>query len=181
MSLGARGLPGVALLCPPLPTRSPSPTSRHQKPAGWLCPRHGSGQEKGIFCELWAWSLLMPISVSACLELQGQQASVILVAKGSGLETLRMWDKSQSQRGGILSLNGEEMGFHSSSMGPCSLEGRAFWGLDKEEEERKQNPGLSLTTPAHCTVSQAADWGAGSREKREGGEWALSLLGFYTF
>lgn len=86
-------------LCLPSSKGSPPPMSRHTR--SWLCPRHDSGQEERIFCELLAWSLLMPISVPPCLELQGQQASVILVAKGFGLEILRMWDRSQSLREGL--------------------------------------------------------------------------------
>lgn len=89
------GHPALAALHPQGP---PPPTSRHHKPAGWLRPRHGSALEEGIFCELWACSLLMPISGSARLELRGQQASVILMARGSGLEMLRMWDESQRVR-----------------------------------------------------------------------------------
>lgn len=61
----------------------------------WICPRHGCGQEERIFCELLAWFLLMPISVPASLELRGQQASVILVVRGSGLERLRVWDRAE--------------------------------------------------------------------------------------
>ena len=63
-----------------------------------LCPRHGSGQEERIFCELVAWSLLIAISVPPCLVLRGRQASVILPARGSGLEMLRMREGSQSLR-----------------------------------------------------------------------------------
>lgn len=91
-----RERPFALPLPPPADTRS------------WLCPRHGSGQEEKIFCELLAWFLLMPISVPASLELWGQQASVILVARGSGLEMLRMWDGSQREsEAGTGSLNGE--------------------------------------------------------------------------
>lgn len=80
-------------------SKSPSPYQQTPEASRLAAPQAGSGQEVGIFCELQAWSLLTPISVSACLELQGQQASVILVAQGSGLETLPMWDESQRVRG----------------------------------------------------------------------------------
>lgn len=102
----------------PFLLKAPSRYQRTPEASRLAAPQAGCGQEVGIFCELQAWSLLTPISVSACLELQGQQASVILVARGSGLETLPMWDESQSPRGGTLSLKGEEMGFQRSSMGP---------------------------------------------------------------
>lgn len=87
-SLGLGQLQWVTPLLPPSSSTPPSPYQQTPEASRLAAPQAGSGQEEGIFCELQAWSLLMPISVSACLELQGQQASVILVARSSGLETL---------------------------------------------------------------------------------------------
>lgn len=138
-SLGLGQLQWVTPLLPPSSSKPPSPYQQTPEASRLAAPQAGSGQEEGIFCELQAWSLLMPISVSACLELQGQQASVILVARSSGLETLPdVGRKSESPRGGTWSLKGEEMGFHRSSTGPCSLKSTAPWGQEKRAERKQQ-------------------------------------------
>lgn len=46
------------------------------------------------------------------------------MVRGSGLERLRVWDRSQREsEAGTVSLNGEEMGFHRGS-GAQRLQGQ---------------------------------------------------------
>lgn len=149
-SLGLGQLQWVTPLLPSSSSMPPSPYQQTPEASRLAAPQAGSGQEEGIFCELQAWSLLMPISVSACLELQGQQASVILVARSSGLETLPdVGRKSESPRGGTWSLKGEEMGFHRSSTGPAASRAQ-LPGARKEEQRESSRPASSCPSWPLC-------------------------------
>lgn len=108
----------------------------------------------------------MPISVPPCLELQGQQAFGILVARGFGLEMLRMWDRSQSLREG-LSLNGKEMGFHRNSWGPAAT--RAGWSGARQTGEKVTSRTAPTPPPPLSLGCGPGNWFSREEEKVDSG------------
>lgn len=146
-SLGLGQLQWVTPLLPPSSSTPPSPYQQTPEASRLAAPQAGSGQEEGIFCELQAWSLLMPISVSACLELQGQQASVILVARSSGLETLptpRCGTRVRESEGRDLVIERTGNGVSQELHGALQPQEHSSLGPGKEREERKQQAFLQL-------------------------------------
>lgn len=162
------------------PSTRRGPLSPLADTRSWRCPRHSSGQEERIFCKLLAWFLLMPISVPASLELRGQQASVILVARGSGLEMFRMWDGSQREsEAGTVSLDGKEMGVHRGSWGPADA--RAGWSRARQRGRGEEATPRTASPPPRPDLTVSWLWLGKLVLERggEGGEWALIFLGLW--